>query len=105
VLVSERLSDAVGLLKGSRASVDNRIGRRQASDSECAAEELPPHPQTESHADASGGPEGAAQQETTATGRRRRRDAGAAREKARSWSEDEERLFLEALELHGECSD
>lgn len=40
-------------------------------------------------------------EEISATGRRKRKDAGAVREKARSWSEDEERLFLEALELHG----
>ncbi len=37
----------------------------------------------------------------TATGRRKRKDTGSVREKARSWSEDEEKLFLASLELHG----
>lgn len=40
-------------------------------------------------------------EEVTATGRRKRKDTGAVREKARAWSQDEEMLFLEALELHG----
>ncbi len=39
--------------------------------------------------------------EVTATGRRKRKDVGAVREKARSWSDEEEKLFLESLELHG----
>ncbi|KAK9816984.1 hypothetical protein WJX72_007805 [[Myrmecia] bisecta] len=37
----------------------------------------------------------------SATGRRKRKDTGANREKSRGWSEEEEKLFLEALELHG----
>ena len=40
-------------------------------------------------------------EEMTATGRRKRKDTGTVREKARSWSEAEETLFLESLELHG----
>ena len=43
----------------------------------------------------------AAEQEVTASGRRKRKDTGAAREKGRSWSEEEERLFQEALDIHG----
>lgn len=39
--------------------------------------------------------------ELTATGRKRRRDTGVARPDARSWTEEEERLFREGLELHG----
>jgi hypothetical protein len=41
--------------------------------------------------------------ELTASGRRKRKDAGIRQEKgkARPWTEDEERLFLEALKLHG----
>ncbi|KAK9830977.1 hypothetical protein WJX81_004646 [Elliptochloris bilobata] len=39
--------------------------------------------------------------ELTATGRRKRKDTGAVREKARGWSEAEEALFREALDLHG----
>ena len=39
--------------------------------------------------------------QVTATGRRKRRDHGTAREAGKSWSADEERLFLEALDLHG----
>ena len=42
--------------------------------------------------------------EVTATGRRKRKDHGAAREAGKTWSDDEERLFLEALDLHGEAS-
>lgn len=41
----------------------------------------------------------------TASGRRKRKDTGAAREKGRGWSEDEERLFNEALGIHGACLD
>ena len=37
----------------------------------------------------------------TASGRRKRKDTGAAREKGRGWSEEEERLFREALDVHG----
>ena len=42
--------------------------------------------------------------ELTASGRRRRKDAGVkwkAHKKARGWTDDEQRLFEEALELHG----
>jgi len=39
--------------------------------------------------------------EFTATGRRKRKDTGAQRTASRSWSEDEERLFLEALAIYG----
>lgn len=39
--------------------------------------------------------------EFSATGRRKRKDTGAQRTAARAWSDDEERLFLEALALHG----
>ena len=39
--------------------------------------------------------------QVTATGRRKRKDHGAAREAGKSWSGDEERLFLEALDLYG----
>eukprot|EP00192_Tetraselmis_astigmatica_P002461 CAMPEP_0117655394 /NCGR_PEP_ID=MMETSP0804-20121206/4255_1 /TAXON_ID=1074897 /ORGANISM="Tetraselmis astigmatica, Strain CCMP880" /LENGTH=582 /DNA_ID=CAMNT_0005461741 /DNA_START=35 /DNA_END=1783 /DNA_ORIENTATION=+ len=40
-------------------------------------------------------------QEYTATGRRKRKDAGTARTQARPWTAEEEKLFLEALVLHG----
>mmetsp|Transcript_16752 Transcript_16752/g.34337 ORF Transcript_16752/g.34337 Transcript_16752/m.34337 type:complete len:583 (-) Transcript_16752:589-2337(-) len=41
-------------------------------------------------------------QEYTASGRRKRKDAGKAmRKKPRAWTEDEERLFREALKLYG----
>ena len=40
-------------------------------------------------------------EEFTETGRRKRKDTGAKREKARPWDETEERLFREALTLHG----
>ena len=39
----------------------------------------------------------------TGTGRRKRKDHGAAREAGKTWSDDEERLFLEALNVHGEA--
>ncbi len=42
--------------------------------------------------------------EVTATGRRKRKDHGAARDPGKSWTDDEERLFLEALDLHGEVA-
>eukprot|EP00873_Tetraselmis_striata_P035155 jgi/Tetstr1/455419/TSEL_042251.t1 len=42
-----------------------------------------------------------ADQEYSATGRRKRKDTGATRTKARAWTEEEERLFQEALVLHG----
>ena len=42
--------------------------------------------------------------EVTATGRRKRKDHGAAREAGKTWSDDEERLFLEALDMHGKAS-
>lgn len=41
------------------------------------------------------------QQELSATGRRKRKDSGTNRATSRGWSEEEEKLFLEALELHG----
>ena len=37
----------------------------------------------------------------TATGRRKRKDHGAAREAGKSWTDEEEGLFLAALDLHG----
>ena len=39
--------------------------------------------------------------QVTATGRRKRKDHGTAREAGKSWSADEERRFLEALDLCG----
>lgn len=50
--------------------------------------------------------EGAAEDklEVTATGRRKRKDHGAAREAGKTWSDDEECLFLEALDVHGEAA-
>ena len=39
--------------------------------------------------------------ELSATGRRKRKDTGTNRTQSRGWSEEEERLFSEALELHG----
>lgn len=40
--------------------------------------------------------------EFTASGRRKRKDTGAKREgAAKGWTEEEERLFLEGLELYG----
>ena len=39
--------------------------------------------------------------QVTATGRRKRKDHGTAREAGKSWSDDEERLFLEALDFYG----
>ena len=44
---------------------------------------------------------GAAVEEFSATGRRKRKDTGKVREKARPWNEEEEKLFREALVLHG----
>ncbi len=41
------------------------------------------------------------EQELSATGRRKRKDTGTNRTQSRGWSEDEERLFVEALDLHG----
>lgn len=37
----------------------------------------------------------------TATGRRKRKDHGAARDAGKSWTDEEEGLFLAALDLHG----
>ncbi|GMH38254.1 hypothetical protein BSKO_06138 [Bryopsis sp. KO-2023] len=37
----------------------------------------------------------------SATGRRKRKDTGVPRAKGRPWTDDEEKLFLEGLELHG----
>lgn len=45
--------------------------------------------------------EDAVAEDLTATGRRKRKDTGSVREKARPWSEDEEKLFLASLEIHG----
>lgn len=42
--------------------------------------------------------------EVTATGRRRRKDQGAARDAGKPWSDNEECLFLEALNLYGKAS-
>ena len=39
--------------------------------------------------------------ELTASGRRKRKDTGTKRPPARAWTESEERLFWEALALHG----
>lgn len=44
---------------------------------------------------------GSAEQELSATGRRKRKDTGTNRTQSRGWSEEEERLFVEALDLHG----
>lgn len=42
------------------------------------------------------------EEEYTVTGRRKRKDLGAKREgAAKGWTEEEERLFLEGLELYG----
>ena len=41
------------------------------------------------------------EQELSATGRRKRKDTGTNRTQSRGWSEDEECLFAEALDLHG----
>ena len=41
------------------------------------------------------------EQEVSATGRRKRKDTGTNRAQSRGWSEEEEKLFLEALDLHG----
>eukprot|EP00242_Pyramimonas_sp_CCMP2087_P011856 CAMPEP_0198203534 /NCGR_PEP_ID=MMETSP1445-20131203/6834_1 /TAXON_ID=36898 /ORGANISM="Pyramimonas sp., Strain CCMP2087" /LENGTH=191 /DNA_ID=CAMNT_0043874969 /DNA_START=28 /DNA_END=600 /DNA_ORIENTATION=- len=40
-------------------------------------------------------------EELTATGRRKRKDTGQNRKASRAWSDDEEKLFVEALRLHG----
>ena len=53
-------------------------------------------------ADSAGKPKyGPGPSQVTATGRRKRKDHGTAREAGKSWSADEERLFLEALDLCG----
>lgn len=39
--------------------------------------------------------------EYSASGRRKRKDTGGTRNTSRSWTDEEERLFLEALSLHG----
>jgi protein MYSM1 len=39
--------------------------------------------------------------EYTATGRRKRKDTGKQRQQSRSWTDEEERLFLEALQVYG----
>jgi len=44
---------------------------------------------------------GEEKEEFTANGRRKRKDIGKTRAVPRSWTEEEERLFREALELHG----
>ena len=49
-------------------------------------------------ADACDGPQ---EQDVSATGRRKRKDTGTNRAQSRGWSEEEEKLFLEALDLHG----
>lgn len=41
------------------------------------------------------------EEDKSASGRRRRKDAGKERQKARAWTDEEERLFVEALELYG----
>jgi SHAQKYF class myb-like DNA-binding protein len=51
-----------------------------------------------------GGEEGGAavvKEEFTASGRRKRKDTGKTRAASRPWTEEEERLFREALVLHG----
>lgn len=45
--------------------------------------------------------DGPQDQELSATGRRKRKDTGSNRAQSRGWSEEEEKLFLEALDLHG----
>ena len=45
--------------------------------------------------------DGCGAQELSATGRRKRKDTGTNRTQSRGWSEEEEKLFLEALDLHG----
>lgn len=45
--------------------------------------------------------EASEQQELSATGRRKRKDTGTNRAQSRGWSEEEEKLFGEALDLHG----
>ena len=55
-------------------------------------------PDTNALAEACDGPD---EQQVTATGRRKRKDTGTNRAQSRGWSEEEEKLFLEALDLHG----
>lgn len=57
------------------------------------SEELQPDIQTSA--------DGPQDQELTATGRRKRKDTGTNRAQSRGWSDEEEKLFLEALDLHG----
>lgn len=45
--------------------------------------------------------DGSGDHELSATGRRKRKDTGTNRTQSRGWSEEEEKLFLEALDLHG----
>lgn len=63
------------------------------------AQDMPPQ-----HSQQGGTPAGAEDEAAdglTATGRRKRKDTGRQRTNSRSWSEEEERLFREALEVHG----
>ena len=45
--------------------------------------------------------DGSQELQLSATGRRKRKDTGTNRSQSRGWSEEEERLFVEALDLHG----
>lgn len=55
-------------------------------------------PAVKTSTDACDGPQ---DQELSATGRRKRKDTGTNRVQSRGWSDEEEKLFLEALDLHG----
>lgn len=61
-------------------------------------EDIQPDHDTKALAEACDRPQ---EQEVTATGRRKRKDTGTNRAQSRGWSEEEEKLFLEALDLHG----
>lgn len=73
-------------------------GGKTAATAAAAAGSEDFQPDTKASADACDGPH---DQEVSATGRRKRKDTGTNRAQSRGWSDEEEKLFLEALDLHG----
>lgn len=73
-------------------------GGKKAATAAAAAGSEDFQPDTKASADACDGPH---DQEVSATGRRKRKDTGTNRAQSRGWSDEEEKLFLEALDLHG----
>ncbi len=82
------------------------VAGRKSKGSKIAAEAAAAGPDDEEDfkpdSKASGDPNGTStEQKLSVTGRRKRKDTGTNRTQSRGWSEAEERLFVEALDLHG----